>query len=97
MSHVEVHQTSENVAQTRHRLLYGLNDNPPFSDAIFVALQHVFAIFIPIVTPGLLICAALKLDIANTSYLLATGSICALVLNLIMPIDKTSAPTESNH
>lgn len=53
MSHIEFHQMDENVLQKRHNLIYGLNDKPPFLDALFVALQHVGAIFIPIATPDL--------------------------------------------
>lgn len=70
MAHIEVHQTSEEVTKTRYHLLYGLNDKPPFLDALFVALQHVCAIFIPIVTPGLIICGALKFDVTTTTYIL---------------------------
>jgi xanthine permease XanP len=66
---VDIHQTL-NEETPRHDLLYGLNDNPPFSEALFVAMQHVCAIFIPIVTPGLLVCTALKLDTPTTAYIL---------------------------
>ena len=66
---VDIHQTL-NGEIPRHNLLYGLNDQPPFSEAIFVAMQHVCAIFIPIVTPGFLVCTALKLDTATTAYIL---------------------------
>lgn len=52
------------------RLLYGLNDKPPFKDALFVGFQHVCAIFIPVCTPGLLITAALGLDPATSAYIL---------------------------
>ncbi|MDB9511566.1 nucleobase:cation symporter-2 family protein [Kamptonema animale CS-326] len=70
MSHIEVHQMDENVVEKRHNLIYGLNDKPPFLDALFVALQHVGAIFIPIATPGLIICGALNFDVNTTSYIL---------------------------
>lgn len=66
----DVHQVSEGEVVRPHTLLYGLNDNPPFSEAIFVALQHVCAIFIPIVTPAFLVCTALGLDGPTTAYLL---------------------------
>lgn len=52
------------------KLLYGLNDEPPLVDGLFVAMQHVCAIFIPIVTPGLLITSALGLDVKQSSYIL---------------------------
>lgn len=53
MAHVETH-AAEGIVDGP-KLLYGLNDKPPVKDSIFVALQHVCAIFIPVVTPGLLI------------------------------------------
>ena len=52
MAHAEVHAPSEDTIQIRPKLLYGLNDRPPFKDALFVGFQHVCAIFIPVVTPA---------------------------------------------
>ena len=69
MAHVEAH-AAEGTVDDRPKLLYGLNDKPPVKDAIFVALQHVCAIFIPVVTPGLLITGALGLDASKTAYIL---------------------------
>jgi xanthine permease XanP len=68
MAHAEAHATGE--IPTRSKLLYNLNDKPPVKDALFVALQHVCAIFIPIVTPGLLITGALGLDPKEAAYIL---------------------------
>lgn len=61
---------AEGIGHDRPKLLYGLNDKPPVRDAIFVALQHVCAIFIPVVTPGLLITGALGLDPGRAAYIL---------------------------
>lgn len=69
MTHTH-HQESHTVAESQSQLLYGLNDKPPFKDALFVGLQHVCAIFIPVCTPGLLITGALGLDSAKASYIL---------------------------
>ncbi|NDJ18238.1 uracil-xanthine permease family protein [Myxacorys almedinensis] len=52
------------------QLLYGLDDRPPVRESLFVAVQHVCAIFIPIVTPGLMIAGALGLDANTASYIL---------------------------
>jgi xanthine permease XanP len=52
-------------------LLYGLDDHPPLREALFVALQHVFAVFVGIITPPLLIAGALKLGAADTAYLVS--------------------------
>ncbi|MBV8885874.1 MAG: hypothetical protein JO235_18020 [Chroococcidiopsidaceae cyanobacterium CP_BM_RX_35] len=52
MAHTDVHAEHGIVDKSIH-LLYGLNDKPLFKEALFVAFQHVWAIFIPVVTPGL--------------------------------------------
>ncbi len=52
-------------------LLYGLDDRPPLRETVFVALQHVLAVFVGIVTPPLIVAGALKLDAANTAYLVS--------------------------
>ncbi|RCK78270.1 MAG: Xanthine permease [Candidatus Ozemobacter sibiricus] len=70
-------------AEDRHELLYGLDDRPPLGETLLAALQHLLAIFVPILTPGLIICGALGLDLATTAYLLnmslfASG-VCTLV------------------
>jgi xanthine permease XanP len=70
MAHTETHAPSEGTVQTRPKLLYGLNDKPPFKDALFVGFQHVCAIFIPVVTPALLVTGALGLDPNRTAYIL---------------------------
>ena len=46
-------------------LIYGVEDRPPFKDALFAALQHLLAIFVAIITPPLIIASALKLDVEN--------------------------------
>lgn len=70
MSHGDVHSEGSHLTTDLPKLLYGLHDKPPFKDALFVGLQHVCAIFIPIVTPGLLITGALGLEPAKASYIL---------------------------
>ncbi len=40
-------------------LIYGIEDRPPFGDALFAALQHLLAIFVGIITPPFIICSAL--------------------------------------
>ena len=70
MAHTDVHAEGHGIAEDAPRLLYGLHDKPPFKDALFVGLQHVCAIFIPVVTPGLLITGALGLPPDQASYIL---------------------------
>ncbi|MGJ3246213.1 MAG: uracil-xanthine permease family protein [Elainellaceae cyanobacterium] len=52
-------------------LIYGLDDRPPIVESLFVALQHVLASFVGIITPPLLICSALGADGETTSYIIS--------------------------
>ena len=53
-------------------LIYGIEDRPPFKDALFAALQHLLAIFVAIITPPLIIASALKLDVEKTGFLVGS-------------------------
>jgi len=62
----------EIVPQARQRdLLYGLDDRPPLSQSIFVALQHVLAVFVGIITPPLIISKALNLAASDEAFLVS--------------------------
>lgn len=52
-------------------LVYGLNDKPKPIIAFLAALQHLLAIIVPIVTPGLLICLALGVSKEDTNMILS--------------------------
>ena len=56
---------------TRGDLIYGLNDAPPLRLAVLVALQHVLAVFVGIITPPLIIARALKLTTPDTVFLVS--------------------------
>lgn len=53
------------------KLIYGLYDRPPALEAFLVALQHVLASFVGIITPPLIISGALGLDPVDTSYIIS--------------------------
>src|SRR3569833_3351572 len=59
------------AAEPAAELLYGLNDRPPLREALFVALQHVLAVFVGIVTPPQLVAGALKLPATDAAYLVS--------------------------
>ena len=61
MTHTGTHAVGEGHVAISSKLLYRLNDKPPVKDSLFVALQHVCAIFIPVVTPGVLVTGELGL------------------------------------
>lgn len=52
-------------------LVYGLNDRPSPFIAFLAAFQHLLAIIVPIVTPGLLICLALGVSKTDTNMILS--------------------------
>ncbi len=52
-------------------LIYGLNDKPPLRLSIVVAVQHVIAVFVGIVTPPLIISRALELPDADGIFLVS--------------------------
>ena len=83
MTPTEVHSSSDNVTPAHPKLIYGLNDKPPFTNALFVALQHVCVIFVPSVTPSIIIGRALGLDAASTSYLIGMTLFVAGVATFI--------------
>lgn len=65
-------ETQADVAvRTGSELIYGLDDRPPVVESLFVAVQHVLAAFVGIITPPLLICSALGADAATTSYVIS--------------------------
>lgn len=52
-------------------LIYGLHERPPLQETLLVALQHVFAVFVGIITPPLIVAGALKLGAVDTAYLVS--------------------------
>ena len=61
---------TEASAKFESALIYGLESRPPFQTAVLVALQHVCVIFVPSVTPAILIGRALDLNTADISYII---------------------------
>jgi len=59
------------LPEPRSDLIYGLNDAPPLRLSVLVALQHVLAVFVGIVTPPLIISRALKLPIEDGAFLVS--------------------------
>lgn len=57
--------------QSTFDLLYGLEDRPRPAAALLAAVQHLLAIIVPIVTPGLLICKALGVSSRDTNMIVA--------------------------
>lgn len=68
LDHDPEHLDDETLS-VRQQLVYGLHDKPPLLECLFVAVQHTFAIFVPVITPGLIICNTLKIDPVTSSYI----------------------------
>lgn len=66
---------SNSEPQQQLDLVYGLNDQPKPFVAFLAALQHLLAILVPIVTPGLLICLALGVSREDTNMILSMSLI----------------------
>src|SRR5579859_3636126 len=64
-------ELNDTAATPAADLFYGLNDKPPLRLSCFVALQHVLALFVGIVTPPTLIARALQLSAADGAFLVS--------------------------
>lgn len=71
MAKAELRTEKQVAVKPTNGLIYGLNDKPPFGEALLAAAQHVLAVFVGIITPPLLISNALQLDPVNTGYIVS--------------------------
>jgi len=63
-------------------IIYTLNQRPPLVEAIFAALQHFLAIFVPIITPTLVIGNVLQIDV-EIPYLISMALIVSGIATFI--------------
>lgn len=73
----------ETTASSNQELIYQLEDRPPFGEALFVALQHVFAVFVGVITPPLIVCSALKFGPVDTAFLVSMSLFISGVATII--------------
>ncbi len=64
-------------------VIYRLHDRPPLLEACVAAVQHVLAVFVGIVTPPLIIAGALRLDLADASYIVSMSLMVSGVATFI--------------
>lgn len=69
MPHAQLHQETH--------LVYKLDDKPPFFSALLSAMTHLLAIFVPMVTPALIVGGALQLPVEMTAYLVSMAMIAS--------------------
>lgn len=58
-------------------LIYGLEERPPVGKALLSAITHLLAIFVPMITPALIVGRALELPVEMTSYLVSMAMVAS--------------------
>jgi len=72
-------------------LLCGLDERPALPDTLLVALQHVLAMFVGIITPPLIIGGVLKLSAGDTAYLVSMSLFVSGLATVIQTSPAASA------
>jgi len=67
----------------RSELLYGPQDRPRPLPALLAAIQHLLAIIVPIVTPGLLICQALGVSPRDTNLIVSMSLVISGIATFV--------------
>ena len=67
----------------RSELILGLDDRPPPLLGMLAALQHLLAIIVPIVTPGLLICQALGVSSRDTNLIVSMSLVISGIATFV--------------
>jgi len=66
-------------------LVYGLEDRPPFGNALLSAITHLLAIFVPMITPALIVGRRNRTkatEIAQLASVMASSNIALLGASL---------------
>ncbi|WP_175806419.1 nucleobase:cation symporter-2 family protein [Burkholderia cenocepacia] len=71
------------AAEAAPDLVYGPNDRPAPMVAFVAALQHLLAIIVPIVTPGLLICQALGVSSRDTTLIVSMSLVISGIATFV--------------
>ena len=69
--------------ELRNDLVYGLDDRPRPWIAFLAALQHLLAIIVPIVTPGLLICQAIGVSPRDTNIIVSMSLVISGIATFV--------------
>ncbi|CNF25989.1 uracil-xanthine permease family protein [Yersinia kristensenii] len=64
-------------------LIYRLEDPPPLAQTLFAACQHLLAMFVAVITPGLLICQALGLPAEDTQRIISMSLFASGLASLL--------------
>ena len=74
---------SSDHAEPQSELVLGLDDRPPPLLGMLAALQHLLAIIVPIVTPGLLICQALGVSSRDTNLIVSMSLVISGIATFV--------------
>ncbi|KFB98763.1 putative purine permease [Trabulsiella guamensis ATCC 49490] len=65
------------ITRTDSDLIYQLEEKPPVNQSLIGAITHLLAIFVPMVTPALIVGTALQLSTDTTAYLVSMAMIAS--------------------
>ncbi|WP_296268386.1 nucleobase:cation symporter-2 family protein [Pseudomonas sp. UBA6562] len=77
------HEQGTGAPAPTHDLILGLDDKPRPWIGILAALQHLLAIIVPIVTPGLLICQALGVSSRDTNLIVSMSLVISGIATFV--------------
>jgi len=77
------HENSPGAAPPANELVLGLEDKPRPLIGLLAALQHLLAIIVPIVTPGLLICQALGVSARDTNLIVSMSLVISGIATFV--------------
>lgn len=71
------------ATNTNSELIYRLEDRPPLPQTLFAACQHLLAMFVAVITPGLLIAQALGLSAHDTQRIISMSLFASGLASLL--------------
>jgi len=77
------HEHSPGADAPANELVLGLEDKPRLLIGLLAALQHLLAIIVPIVTPGLLICQALGVSARDTNLIVSMSLVISGIATFV--------------
>ncbi len=77
------HEHSPGATAPANELVLGLEDKPRLLIGLLAALQHLLAIIVPIVTPGLLICQALGVSARDTNLIVSMSLVISGIATFV--------------
>ena len=83
MSSIERRSATGSRPHDNDELVLGLDDKPRPLISLLAALQHLLAIIVPIVTPGLLICQALGVPARDTNLIVSMSLIISGIATFV--------------